>query len=179
MIGLGVLIFLSLLLSSFGLLAQTPTRKPTLEVEYDRERDFSKYESYAWSKSQEPATRGADHIRVVKAVAEKMEERGFHIDTMRPSVWIRYRLEKRSKVQSSSAQKESVWDPTDLETRVRVERYKEGSLSLEIVDAATNIILWRAQCTHIQGTPDKAEQEINETVARLFTEYPNANEPDY
>ena len=68
-----------------------------VEVDYDRRYDFSLLDSYAWSTKQRPAPNRADHIRMTKAVSDRLEELGFTADTRKPDVRILYRLEVEQK----------------------------------------------------------------------------------
>jgi hypothetical protein len=160
-------------LATVGFLVQETEKKPTVEVEYDRQRDFSQYQSYTWSESQEPTTKGADHIRITKAVTDRLAQLGFTIDIAEPDVRVRYRLEtSKKKVHFDSSQRISKWDPTDVETAVRVGSHEETVIALEMFDTETNALIWRAKCTHVQGPPDRMEESIYDTVERLFQKYP-------
>ncbi|MFQ5789056.1 MAG: DUF4136 domain-containing protein [Acidobacteriota bacterium] len=114
----------------------------------------------------------ADHIRITRAIEKKMKQLGFTTRKANPDVRIRYRLETKKKVESRSTQRKSVWDLTDVETNILIERYREAVLTLEMFDAATNVVVWHVRCTHLLAPPDKAEKSINEAVERLFDKYP-------
>mgnify|MGYP001140576116 CR=1 FL=1 len=47
-----------------------------------------------------------------------------------------------------------------------------GTLTIELYDAETNMLVWKCTTTQAIGTPDKAEKTINEAVKRVFTKYP-------
>jgi len=70
------------------LLGPLAVQSPTVEVEFDRDRDFTEYETYAWSRSQVPADSTADHVRITKAIADKLEEIGLSPETSEPDVRI-------------------------------------------------------------------------------------------
>jgi hypothetical protein len=106
-------------------------------------------------------------------VTDRLAQLGFTVDTAEPDVRVRYWLEtNKKKVHIDSSQGKSKWDPTDVETAIRVGSHQETVLILEMFDAETSALLWRAKCTHVQGPPDKREQSIYETVERLFEKYP-------
>lgn len=146
---------------------------PTVEVELDRGRDFSEYQTYAWSPSQVPAHSTADHVRITKAIADELEEIGLSPKTSGPDVYIRYRLQsENTKLHVGGTQRKSPWDPTDVETTVRLGDHEETLLIVEMVDVETNALVWRAQCSHRKASLDVAAKSIQETVERLFKKYP-------
>ena len=148
-------------------------QSPTVEVEFDRDRDFTEYHTYAWSSSQVPADSTADHVRITMAIADKLEEIGLSPKTSGPDVRIRYRLERENKkLHVGGTQRKSPWDPTDVETTVRLGDHKEMLLIVEMLDAKTDALVWRAQCSHRKPSPDLAAKSIRETVERLFEKYP-------
>jgi len=155
------------------LAASLAVQSPTVEVEFDRNRDFTEYHTYAWSSSQLPADSTADHVRITKAIADKLEEAGLSPKTSGPDVRIRYRLESENKkLHADGTQRRSPWDPTDVETNVRLGDHKEMLLIVEMFDAKTDALVWRAQCSHLKPSPDLAAKSIRETVERLFEKYP-------
>lgn len=148
-------------------------QSPTVDVEFDRGREFSEYHTYAWSPSQVPADSTADHVRITKAIADELEEVGLSPKTSGPDVYIRYRLESENKkLHVGGTQKKSPWDPTDVETTVRLGDHEETLLIVEVFDVKSNALVWRAQCSHRKASPDIAAKSIQETVERLFEKYP-------
>jgi hypothetical protein len=167
---------LAMLHTALGLEAQVVTQKPTVKVEYDRQRDFSLFTTYDWMKTQKPADNMANHVRITRAIQKELEALDLSPDVTKPGVRIQYRVETRKKIEAASTQKESVWDRTNLTTDFIFERQNLGTLTIEMFDAETNALVWRASTTQKLGTPDKAEKIINEAVKRLFTKYPKKEE---
>lgn len=160
-------------------LHQETTKRPGVEVDYDHRYDFAQLSTYAWSNEQQPATNRADHIRITKAVSDKLQELELSLDTNNPEVQILYRLEQeQQKLHVNSRQRDSVWDPTDLETTIALGGHKETYLVVEMVDSETGQRIWRAKCAHLQPTPDKVERSLYETVDHLFEAYPANEEKD-
>ncbi len=160
-----VAILLALAAISMGMWIQASSSGLREEGQFDRERDFAQYRSYSWLKPQEPARKSAEHIWIVKAVAKKMDERGFYIDAFKPDIQIRYHLEIMSRLESSSALKGSMGAPTDLEAN-------DWALALEIFESETGKPVWRARRTHVRRAPAQAKKDIYEIVERLFEKYP-------
>jgi hypothetical protein len=169
-------IILVLLICALGLEAQTISQGPTVNAEYDRNRDFEVFTSYDWMKSQKPAPSMANHIRFTRAIQKEMEDLGISIDTAKPSLRILYRVSTKRRVEAASSQKrETSFDPTNITTDFvfgKGSSQNIGTLIIELYDGATNALVWKGTTTQALGTPDKAEKIINEAVERVFTKYP-------
>lgn len=136
--------------------------------------DLSNYRRYAWSRSQDVSTETmANHLRIINAIQAQMKELGYRIDTVNPEVRIRYRLELRERVQSTSTQKRSVWDDANSTVQVNFNRVKEAHFSIQFVEAESNFFLWEARGTYPVGTPDRAAILIDRAVEDLFKQYPS------
>ena len=167
----------------FGVYAGVPTPsgqsddEPKVEVEYDRNRDFSRYRTYAWSESRKPTARPVDDIRIRKAVSRKLQEIGLEPDNENPDLRIWYRLETdKKKVHVESRQRESRWDPTDLETTIALGGHEETFVVLEMTDTETGALVWWAKCSHVQPTADRVEKSLYDTVERLFEVFPRGDD---
>jgi hypothetical protein len=162
-------------LLALGVSAQVISTGPKVDVEYDRSKDFSDYKAYAWMTSQKPADNLANHVRFTRAIQKEMEDVGFRVDTVKPDVRVQYQVRTGSKVQATGNQRQSTFDQTNLQTDfvfASGSRQQYGTLVMEMFDAATNVLLWRATTTEELSTPDKAEKIIKEVVRRAFTRYP-------
>jgi hypothetical protein len=173
-------ILLVLLVSTLGVEAQTISQGPTVNAEYDRNRDFGVYTTYDWMKSQKPAPNMANHVRLTRAIQKEMEDLGFSIDTAKPSLRVLYRVSTKRKVEAASSQKRGTrFDPTNITTDFVFgtgTSQNVGTLIIELYDGATNALVWKGTTTQTLGTPDKAEKIITEAVKRVFTKYPAREE---
>lgn len=155
-------------------------KRPQVVFDYDHRYEFAELSTYAWSAEQQPTANRADHIRITKAVSEKLLELEFTPDTENPDVWILYRLEEdQQKLHVNSQQRDSVWDPTDVETTIALGGHKETYLVVEMVDTETGQRIWRAKCAHRQPTPDRVERSLYKTVDHLFETYPANEQKEY
>ncbi|HEY7819020.1 MAG TPA: DUF4136 domain-containing protein, partial [Vicinamibacteria bacterium] len=134
--------------------------------------DLSRYSTYNWSKDQTAVVNLANHIRLVNAIQRQMKELGYRIDTVKPQAIIQYKADRHTGVHTSSSQKPSTWDPTDMKVQVELNREEQVSLEILLVDAESGFLLWQAKGNYPLGTPDRAEKLINEAVNGLFAEYP-------
>jgi hypothetical protein len=176
MTSIRLFVTLSLMLLALGLRAQVISTGPKVNVEYDRGKDFSEYRAYEWMSSQKPADNMANHIRFTRAIQKEMEDVGYRVDTKRPDVRVLYTVATSSKVQAAASQTRSAYyDPTDVVTDfvfASGSKQQYGTLTVELFDARTNALAWRASTTQQLGTPDKAQRIIDHAVKTVFTKYP-------
>jgi hypothetical protein len=142
------------------------------DVSMGQERELSGYSTFAWSKEQDAVENLANHLRIINAVQKQMKELGYRIDTVKPEVLIRYRVERSTGVATRTTQQPSAWDPTNLKVQIDLSKEEHVSLSLELVEAESAFFLWQAKGTYPLGSPDRSERQINEAVADLFAKYP-------
>ena len=143
------------------------------KLDLERAPDLESYSTYAWNKSQVPVDNLANHLRLINAIQDQMKAHGFRIDTVKPEMRIRYRVQLTEKLKGRSSQKRSVWDDANATVSIDFSREKEATLGIELIDAETNFILWRAEGTYRLGTADRAPKQIEEAVLDLFSRFPD------
>jgi hypothetical protein len=150
-----------------------PSQGPSLKVDYDKDAPFSRYKTYAWLESPARAENLANHIRITRAVEKELSGRGLVLDTSgRPDVFVRYIAKIETKVRGSSRKAGSPWEPTDLRTIVDIERVKQGTLIIEMLDGETRDVVWRAVGSDAVARVDLIEDQINTSVAKMLAQYP-------
>ncbi len=126
--------------------------------------DLSNYKTYAWNKKQVPLENMANHVRMINAVQKSLKELGYRPDTVRPDVRVQYRVELVERLQGRATQKRSVWDDANSSVQIDFCREKLANISIELVEAESNFLVWQAKGTYPIDTPDKAEKQINAAV---------------
>ena len=134
--------------------------------------DLSHYKTYAWNKKQVPLENLANHLRMINAVQKSLKDLGYRPDTVRPDVRIQYRVELVERVQGRATQQRSVWDNANSSVQIDFSREKLANVSLELVEAESNFLVWHAKGTFPLETADKAEKQIYAAVKALFEQYP-------
>ena len=134
--------------------------------------DLSNYKTYAWNEKQVPLENMANHLRLINAVQKSLKELGYRPDTVRPDVRVQYRVELVERLQGRATQKRSVWDDANSSVQIDFSREKLANISIELVEAESNFLVWQAKGTYRIDTPDKAEKQINAAVTALFEQYP-------
>lgn len=150
-----------------------PGQGPTLKIDFDKDAPFAKYKTYAWLESPARAENLANHIRITRAVEKELSGKGLALDTSgRPDVFVRYIAKIETKVRGSSRKAGSPWEPTNLRTIVDIERVKQGTLIIEMLDGETRDVVWRAVGSDAVARVDLIEDQINTSVATMLAQYP-------
>ncbi len=157
-----------------------------IPVRIDAERsataDFYAYRTYDWltplspeEERQRPSGgRALLERRIRSAVERQLSARGFEkVSSGRPDLLVDYRLEIREKPIESfgdyMAYRESGGE--ELLTEAFVSGYQEGTVSIEVDEAATGRMVWRAAATGLVE-PDKQGELVSDTVGRMFERFP-------
>ncbi len=163
---------LTLAATLFVQTAQKPQLRQPLNLNGLDLTDLSNYKTYAWNKKQVPLENMANHLRMINAVQKSLKELGYRPDTVRPDVRVQYRVELVEHIQGRASQKRSVWDDANSSVQIDFSRERLANISIELVEAESNFLVWQAKGTYPLDTPDKAEKQINAAVTALFEQYP-------
>ena len=159
--------FIILLLFGFVLMSCSSI---SVHTDYDQEANFSKYQTFKWMPN--PGKRVSRvkqnsllDKRIRRAVEHELEAKGYRfVQGGRTDALIVCHIGVRNKV---DIDRYGYWG-----RRVHVQRYKEGSIVLDIVDAKTKELIWRgvAQGTvhYLEGDPER----VNEAVFKILEGYP-------
>lgn len=159
----------------------------TVSVNYDYDQNvaFANYRTYGWLGSGtgtggNPATNrlSSDLLdsRVHNAVDAEM---GLHNITAsdNPDLLVTYYLGTEDKVQVTDwgyRYSDYYWGHGGRQ--IDVTQYTEGTLVIDLVDAATKTLVWRGSATGVvdgrQRTPAELQERVNNVVAKIFANYP-------
>jgi hypothetical protein len=148
-------------------------RAEEIKLDFDREVDFSRYKTYAWSPGQDPAKNPANHIRITRAVERAFEGKGMARSTDgNPDAYFMYHARVDDSVKVTGKTGDSYWQPNNLRTTVDIGKVKQGTLVVEMYDGGTRDVIWRGIASGMAVRPDRIEEEINATVKKLVEGYP-------
>ncbi|MBD2716507.1 DUF4136 domain-containing protein [Microvirga sp. STR05] len=148
--------------------------------------DFSAYKTYNFldvTARNEDAFRGssANIANLKQAVAREMELRGYQRADS-PDLWVNIGVVTEAKVQTRETNIQ--WDgPRYIGQRnyhwqvqqVPAGTYREGTATVDIVDAARNEQIWQGvAASPLSKDPEKLAARIDEGIATMFREYPVA-----
>jgi hypothetical protein len=159
--------YVILLLVGFGLMSCSSI---SIRTDYDRGADFTKYKTLKWMPNPEKRVSRVRQNslldkRIHRAVEDELKGKGYRfVQGGKTDALIVCHIGVRNKV---DIDRYGYWG-----RRVHVQRYKEGSIVLDIVDAKTKELIWRgvAQGTvhYLEGDPER----VNEAVFKILEGYP-------
>lgn len=157
------------------------------ELDYNTEQDFSLWQSWQWAEpaiefSSPAQVSDLDAERIRDVVGEQLLQWGFLPTTDHPDFLVRAWLGQEDRIERIYVQRGGYWgdpwgrywggpgwiEPQDM-------RYRAFTLQLDILDAKTGKLAWRAsdQWPATNSTrPDKRDAEIRKAARRILKNFP-------
>lgn len=176
-----------LLLASPVLFAQK------VNIDYDREADFSRVRRYQWrlhpvfEKNPGLQEQYTVAIQLVQQSSNKeLIKRGFQPEDATPDIFLTFFVvasdaqETITRIDPATPMIGPWWGAPygwygtamPVWTTTTVENFKEGMLVLDVVDAATSKLLWRAYCTDEIRDMRKRDENIDKAVRKALKQFP-------
>lgn len=153
--------------------AAGPVTAPTLKVDFNDKVDFGAFHSYAWKDTQQHTPSPLNHQHITRAVERELEAKGLvKAGTGKPDVLVRYFAKIDKRTRGASRSEETGLQPADRRTVVEFSRVEEVKLILELYTPAGLEPVWSAVATDALAPPDRLEQQIDDTTARMLEAYP-------
>ena len=157
--------------------AQDLELQQKVDVDYDKAVDFAKYKSFAWVPFQEPLPNQVNNIRLTRAIEAGLTAKGLaKADSAATTdIYVHFQGKVEKKVDPSTSQGQTPWQATpDQQWKIAFDfkRAQIGTLVIELWDGKTKDVVWRAKGSEMIGSPDQAEAQINQVVAKLLGAYP-------
>ena len=167
-----------------GLLLVPSAFAQKVSIDFDNEADFSRIQRYQWrthpafEKHPELKEKYATGIQLVlEASNGELMKKGLRPSDGPPDVFITFYLaaEDNQKVQIITEAIPGSWygwygQPTW--TRTEVDYYKTGMMVMDIVDAKTSKLIWRAYCSDTIRDMRHRDENVNATVKKAFKSFP-------
>jgi hypothetical protein len=140
----------------------------TIRVQWDREVDFSRYQSFAWLEGTAAVDPEVDRM-IVESVENELSVGGILPDENEPGLYAVYHASAREEFQVGGGYRRDWEDAGGL----KVDSYVAGTLLVELVDAGENRVVWRAMATAtVSGNPKKARARIPSVIRKMFDGFP-------
>jgi Domain of unknown function (DUF4136) len=164
------------------LLTCSPALADKIKNEFDKQAPFGSFKTYAFKPGLNTA--GVDKERMDKlligSLQRELEARGMKQATDKPDVYVTYVLGIGGVEASGSLYAPGLGARYDYGippglSSVSSAVALEGTLLIEMVNASTNHLAWRAICSGLVkhlNDPEKQEKRINEVVRKAFRSYP-------
>jgi hypothetical protein len=149
----------------------------SVTYDYDRGADFSRYKTYAWTRGTELPDE-LNHARIVRAVDAQLTAKGLtRVEAgAGPEVLLAYHasFEKDLSIQGF-AQSFGPFGLGDRMGSARVQPILVGTLVVDIIDARTKAVVWRAMASSDidpATSPEKRDRNIAKATEKMFKNYP-------
>ena len=172
---------------AFGVILLSLTPGPAMaqkvEVQYDHQADFSKIRTYQWrthrvfEKQPELKEQYSTGIQLVlEAGNTEMMRRGLQPVESNPDIFVTFLILTKEmqeiKTTDISAWDGYYWYAAPVWTITELEQYVRGMLVIDVVDARTSKLLWRAAGGDDIKDWRKRDKKVNSVVKKAFDRFP-------
>lgn len=152
--------------------------------DYDKQTDFAKYKTYAFSEdSQKLPVGDLNRNRIMSAVDAEMAAKGFSkSDSPDVLIDMHVRAEQKTEAVANTTGPGYYGGPWRYgygggfsTTTINYNDYIEGTLFINMVDAAKQQIVWQGRATKTldeNATAEKRDKNIKYAVQQIFSKYP-------
>jgi hypothetical protein len=145
-------------------------------VDYDSGFDFAGLSTYAWTEGV-PAENELNERRIVQAVDGQLAAHGFRRVEEGPELLVRTEVSSRQEVRSSGGSVGVGYGGSrgavGLSSGNRVYEVTVGTLVIELVDAASQGVVWRAEAQKTVGNdPQDTAKKIEQVTEKAFESFP-------
>lgn len=161
---------------------------PRVRTDFDPEADFSRYRSYAFFQPLAMEESGyTSYIteRIKTDVRREMEARGYVFDDKSPDLRVNFQgiVQEKTDVYSVprtdfnyfySYRARRYYGVPVWYDQTQVSQYREGTLTIDLVDAARNRLVWTGSAIGrvTQKTPQERAAEVDRALASVFMQFP-------
>jgi hypothetical protein len=157
-----------------GALAQG-LKMPKVELDYDKEVDFSAFRTFSWKDPLAAAKDPQMHTRIIWYVERELEKKGL---AKKPEgegdLFVRYYAKGRESYKGTPTQSESYLSGAagQLTTSVDFSKVAEGTLLLELQRASDGKAVWRAGSGYGSIDKKRLDADTARAVRLLLSKYP-------
>jgi hypothetical protein len=148
--------------------------------DYDKNVTFDNYKTFAYNKTgiDKVEISDLDKRRILKSIDEALLAKGF-TKSETPSLLINFFTKEREQVDVNQFNMGwgygwgFGWSPWMWGNNTSVNRYTEGTLTIDLIDASKKELIWQGKGEGVlTGNAEKKEKLINEFVTKILAQYP-------
>ena len=148
-------------------------------TDYDREANFAQYKSFDWMERHNPREGGPSALNnpltlknIKSSIERELIAKGIRPDETNPDMLIAVHTGVQDKVDvERHGYRYGRWGRR-VGTYTTVERYKEGSIVVDVVDAKSKEMVWRGVAKDVLSKAESRLEYVDESMKALFKEYP-------
>lgn len=165
-----------LIMSLYLFVTCSPVKVAT---DYDSQADFSGYSTFKIMKHKKRAEsmswikNSLNLRRIDRAIRDQLTKKGFkELETGKADFLVAYHIGEQKKVDVTYYGYSYRHRPYPGMGSREVRKYKEGTVIIDIVDAATKELAWRGIGESALRDPGYAEEQINDAVKAILDRFP-------
>lgn len=171
----------ALLLLAWSLGSAIPTGSG-ITIDYDDEADFSRYATYRWVEPVEDEEDPLLHQRLASGVDFHLALVGLRrMGAGEPDLWVTYHSDSGGEVVVDSRAfgyhfgPDWMWGGGPVSTASAVHTYPKGTLVIDLWEAETGNLVWRASALDAVRMPrPRRDTRLADLVQAMFAGYPSA-----
>lgn len=154
-----------------GLGLCTSAAAQDVNVDFDRQADFSKCATYAWAKGQ-PAESPLVDKRIVNAIDDALASKGMRKTQDQPGCYVSYQASLKEQ-KSLQVWETGAWRFRSGIGSVDVKTVLNGMLVVDIADASRQL-LWRGVAKDtVSDKPEKNQKKLTKVMEKMFKDFPS------
>ena len=153
-----------------------------VKTDFDHSVDFKHYQTFAWKAARPNPPNGMINnslvdARIRGAVNQQLTKKGMREDLQKPDVYLVYHVDARSRREINYFpfggwrwRRWGAWGGDNI----FVSRYLQGNLVIDMIDAHTNRLVWRAYGTDSGSylSDVQSAKNVGKIVANAFKHFP-------
>jgi hypothetical protein len=145
----------------------------SVNTDYDREADFASYQTFSWVPGNEEAVRNPLLLKRVQKMAEGiLVEKGYRRidDADAADMLVGFSGHSKDKVEvwtNDYYSSPAWWGYRDVD----VYQYTEGTLVIDVLDGASDQLVWRGTSTGVIEDPPK-DEKILQSLQKVLAKFP-------
>ena len=168
----------------------------SVQSDYDPGYDFLSLSTYAWAErtreGNDPAVyNDIVESRVKEAVNQALQAKGFREVSADPSFLVAWHgaISDQHSISTVGTSYGYGWGwyggwggPGMTTSTTYVSTWQEGTLIVDIVDAAQNKLVWRGsaqgEVDEFENDPERMQEDLNAAVIKMMATFPPSSSPD-
>ena len=145
--------------------------------DFDKEVDFTNYNTYAFHKPSVDAAKisDLDKRRILRAIDQELTEKGM-VKSESPQIIIGIYTKEQERIDIYQNYHTWGWYPYyyPYGASSHINQSTQGTLFIDILDEKTKNLIWQGigYSDLVTGDMERKEKRINEIVAKILTAYP-------
>lgn len=155
-------------------------------IEKDDTANFSSYRSFSWLTTKKDRKNDLVQKKISDAVSERLVKAGWKQDDRHPDIYLNYDIAVDRSIRNNSEPVYSspgfrylynpfsrrivtvYYPPQFLGYERNAESVREGTVTITMIDAKTDKVVWQGWSTGVVNSPNLTSKEIQWAVKNIF-----------